>query len=358
MRKHLKKILVLSFSLICLISYSQYSIQKVVIDAGHGGKDPGALGKIGKEKNITLSIALKVGKYIEERIPGVEVIYTRKTDIFIPLDERAEIANKNKADLFISIHVNANTNKDATGTDSWVMGYDKSEKNLEVAKMENQVILVEENHSTKYQGLDPNSTEAYIIFDLMQNVHLEQSLFIASQIQTQFSTRAGRKSRGVKQAPFFVLWNTTMPSVLVETGFISNEAEEQFLLSETGQDYIASSIFRAFRDYKTEYDKKSNAPIVNETQTQIVKDSLFYTIQILSSRTSITLTDKAFKDYKDIFEFESEGSFKYLLGKSSDYKEIDNLKNIIKKDFPEAFIIAIKNGQKIPVQDALKLQSN
>lgn len=350
MDKILKLFLALIVFGICYIpSNAQYTIKTVVIDAGHGGKDPGAIGIHAKEKDITLSIALKLGKYIEERIEGVKIIYTRKTDVFIPLHTRAEIANKNKADLFISIHVNANTNTYATGTDSWVMGYDKSEKNLEVAKLENQVILVEENYDSKYQGLDPNSTEAYIIFELMQNIYLEQSLNFANIVQNQFKTRVGRKSRGVKQAPFFVLWNTTMPSVLVETGFITNSAEEAFLISDEGQDYMASAIFRAFREYKKEIDKRSNAPKKLDTQ----EDSVYFSIQILSSSNKIELLPENFKGYNNVSEYQFDGMFKYTIGKNTNYTMVEELKDKIKNDFHEAFIIAIKNGVKISLKEAL-----
>ncbi|MBK8808932.1 MAG: N-acetylmuramoyl-L-alanine amidase [Bacteroidales bacterium] len=332
-------------------SYAQYRLNKVVIDAGHGGKDPGALGKKGKEKEITLSLAKKVGNYIEEKIEGVEVIYTRSTDEFISLHERANIANKNKADLFISIHVNANTNPDASGTDSWVMGYDKSEKNLEVAKLENQVILVEDNYDAQYQGLDPNSTEAYIIFELMQNIHLEQSLNFAYNVQDQFANRAGRKNRGVNQAPFFVLWNTNMPSVLIETGFITNVKEEEFLLTDEGQDYMASAIFRAFRDFKIAVDKKSNAP----RKIEIEKDSIYFSVQILSSKKPIPTKPENFKNVTDVYEIKIDDTYKYLSGKNKDYTAIETLKTQIKKQYPEAFIVAFKNGLKIPTTEALEL---
>lgn len=350
--KNLFKILLLILSLCFSFTnlQAQYTLKTVVIDAGHGGKDPGAIGKHAKEKDITLSIALKLGKYIGERIDGVKVIYTRKTDVFIPLHERAEIANKNKADLFISIHVNANTNPNASGTDSWIMGYDKSEKNLEVAKLENQVILVEDDYNAKYQGLDPNSTEAYIIFELMQNIYLEQSLNFAYITQNQFEERVGRKNRGVKQAPFFVLWNTTMPSILIETGFITNSAEEAFLITDEGQDYMASAIFRAFREYKNAVDKKSNAPKHIDSE----EDSIYFTVQLLSSKKEIDLSPQNFNGYKNIMKIQIDKTYKYTIGKETDFNKIKQIKSEVSAYYPKAFIIAIKNGEKIPLEEALK----
>ncbi|HQH40449.1 MAG TPA: N-acetylmuramoyl-L-alanine amidase, partial [Bacteroidales bacterium] len=198
------------------------ALRKVVIDAGHGGEDPGAIGRTAREKDITLPIALKVGQYITENFNNVEVIYTRKNDTFIPLFDRADIANKNNADLFVSIHVNANPkNREAEGTETYVMGLHTDEKNFEVAKKENSVIVLEKDYSIKYEGFDPSSPESYIIFSLMQNKYLEQSLTLAAMVQDEFREKALRCDRGVKQAGFLVLWRTSMPSILIETGFIS-----------------------------------------------------------------------------------------------------------------------------------------
>ena len=237
---------------------NNYKIRTVVIDAGHGGKDPGAVGSHSYEKDICLSIALKLGGYINEYIEDVEVIYTRKTDKFVELHKRAKIANENNADLFISIHVNSSKRKSATGTSTFVMGLHKSEDNLDVAKTENSVILKEDDYKNKYSGYEPNSPETYIIMNLYQNANLDNSLNFAQKIQSQFKNRAGRYSRGVRQAGLLVLWQTTMPSVLIETGFISNKNEEKFLNSKYGQEIIASAIFRAFRDYKNEMEKVKN----------------------------------------------------------------------------------------------------
>ncbi len=232
----------------------EFKVDVVVIDAGHGGKDPGTRGKKALEKDIALKIALKVGYYIEQNVPGVKVIYTRKDDRYIALDERAEIANRNKADLFICIHANALVGAKAMGTETYVMGLHKDNSNFELAKRENSVILMDENYHERYEGFDPNSPESYILFSLTQSAYQESSLLFAQKVEDQFKTRVGRRSRGVKQAGFIVLWKTTMPSVLIETGFLSNSAEEQFLATTRGQDLIASGIYRAFKEYKSEVE--------------------------------------------------------------------------------------------------------
>jgi len=245
-----------------------FGIKTVVIDAGHGGKDPGCLGITNVyEKDVALGIALKLGKYIQEKTPDVKVIYTRSTDIFIDLDERAYIANKNKADLFISIHCNTacsinkktkqkSCNEVVFGTETYVMGLHKTNANLNVAKRENEAILLEKNYSKRYDGFDPNSETGYILLTMQQNAYLKQSLSFASKIQKQVKEKAGRVDKGVQQAGFLVLWRTAMPSVLIETEFLSNTASEKFVNSEKGQDYIARSIFSAFRQYKDEVEGK------------------------------------------------------------------------------------------------------
>ncbi len=236
------------------LNKSYNKVDKVVIDAGHGGKDPGTHGDVSKEKDIALKIALKLGRTINEYLPDVEVIYTRDDDNFVELEGRAYIANKNGADLFISIHCNAVSNSSIYGTETYVMGLDKVEGNMRVAKKENSVILLEENYEDKYDGFDPNSPESMILLTLSQHAYQENSLRLAARIEKQFKERVGRKSRGVKMAPFWVLWRTSMPSVLVETGYLTNSKEELDLNDPLKQEYIASGIFRAFRDYKTAID--------------------------------------------------------------------------------------------------------
>ena len=233
---------------------TDFKVDVVVIDAGHGGHDPGTLGKISKEKDIALSISLKLGAYIEKNIPGVKVIYTRKDDRYIALDQRANIANKNKADLFICIHANSMPGAPAYGTETYVMGLKMDKGNFDVAKRENSVILMDENYQERYEGFDPDSPESYILFSLTQSAYQESSLKFAQKVEDQFKKKVGRHSRGVKQAGFVVLWRTTMPSVLIETGFLSNVKEENYLLSENGQDLIASGIYRAFKEYKNQIE--------------------------------------------------------------------------------------------------------
>jgi len=229
-------------------------VDVVVIDAGHGGHANGTHGKLLKEKDVALNIALKVGTYIEKNIPGVKVIYTRRDDRYLALDERADIANKNKADLFICIHANANPNTKAFGTETFVMGLHKDEGNLAIAQRENSVILMDENYEERYEGFNPNSPESYILFTLIQSAYQESSLKFAQKVEGQFEKRVGRLSRGVKQAGFVVLWRTTMPSVLIETGFLTNSTEEKFLAGDEGQELIASGIYRAFKEYKNEVE--------------------------------------------------------------------------------------------------------
>ncbi|OZI06559.1 N-acetylmuramoyl-L-alanine amidase [Siphonobacter sp. BAB-5385] len=232
------------------------AIRTVVIDAGHGGKDPGAIGKNGtREKNVVLPIALAVGEKIKEHYPNVKVVFTRKTDVFVELHERGAVSNRNKADLFMSIHANAlpATRRDFYGTETYVMGLHKSEANLAVAKRENAVIFQEKNYEKKYEGFDPNSPLGQIMLENYQNAYLANSVNFASKVERAFK-RADRISRGVKQAGLLVLWTTATPSVLIETGYLSNPTEEAFLASDAGQDKLAEAIFRAFEQYKNEMD--------------------------------------------------------------------------------------------------------
>jgi len=260
----MKYLRILSFMLIILVfssfqtlNSSKFYVKTIVIDAGHGGHDPGAVYGGIHEKNVALAISLELGRIISENMPDVKVLYTRNKDEFIGLLERAEFANKNNASLFLSIHCNASENTTAFGTETFVMGLAKDEANLNVAMKENSVIKLEEDYEVKYEGFDPNSPEAYIIFSLIQDAFQNQSTSLAAKIEHDFSSRVGRKSRGVKQAGLFVLWRTSMPSVLIETGFISNQKERDFLTSKTGQVYLASAIFRAFRGYREELEGSS-----------------------------------------------------------------------------------------------------
>jgi N-acetylmuramoyl-L-alanine amidase len=360
-------------------------LKKVVIDAGHGGDDPGAVGKKSKEKDIALSIALKLGKCIKDNLPDVQVIYTRSTDKFVELYKRARIANEEKADLFISIHCNSTKKPESIGTETWVMGLHKSQANLEVAKKENSTILLENDYSQQYDGFDPNSPEANIIFSLYQNVFLDQSLTLAAKVQNQFTNKVGRVNRGVKQAGFLVLYKTTMPGVLVEAGFISNPVEEEYLMSEKGQSQIASAIFRAVRDYKNELEGngsksqgtdnennddlviKSNDTVVvkkhdadiNAKDTSAVKhksDEIFFRVQILTFDKKKSTESQIFKGVKDIRYYVQKGVYKYTTGNEKTLEEAVKIMNEMQKlGFKDAFVVAFLNEERISPQEAVKL---
>lgn len=365
---------------------NNYKIRTVVIDAGHGGKDPGAVANKGKEKDITLAVSLKLGKYIENNCKDVKVIYTRKKDEFIELFKRAQIANSNNADLFICIHVNSSKKIDPYGTETYVMGLNKTLGNLDVAMTENSVITKEDNYQNQYEGFDPHSPEAFIIFSLYQNTYLDQSLNFAAKIQEQFSQKAKRLDRGVKQAGFLVLWKTSMPSILTEIGFLSNAEEAQYLLNDTNQNHIAFSIFNAFKKYKKELEGITentevieNTEVVEDTiiETTINKtdtasnnlalfpkensnitDSIFFYVQILSSVKKINTKSEQFKGVKNICELNIDNCYKYTYGKSTSFNEIIKTQKEIKTQFPDAFVIALKGGKKIQVNDAIKQTKN
>jgi N-acetylmuramoyl-L-alanine amidase len=334
----------------------------IVIDAGHGGRDPGAIGSSSFEKNITLAVALKTGKYIEENIKNTKVIYTRKTDILPDLSKRAEIANKNKADLFISIHVNGDKTQSTHGTETYVMGHSKDDQNLAVAMKENSVILLEKDYSTKYEGFDPNSPESYIMFTLMQNAYTEQSTDLASKIQQQYKDRVNRADRGVKQAGFWVLYMCAMPSVLTEIGYITNPTEERYLNSEDGQDYIASAIYRACRDYITEIDRKSIISTVqvdtervteSATQNPAPDDKILFMVQITSSGRKVEIKPQNFRNIKDVIEIPSGHRFKYATGSFDNYDSALAYRKKIEVLYPDAFVIAVRGNKILPLQEAL-----
>lgn len=332
----------------------------VVIDAGHGGKDVGAKGFSSYEKNINLAVALKLGEFITTNMPEVKVIYTRKNDRFIELDERANIANRNKADLFISIHTNSvKKGSSVHGAETYTLGLARSDENLEVAMRENSAILFEDNYEQRYEGFDPNSSESYIIFEFMQNKHMEQSVNFASDIQSHFKT-AKIYDRGVRQAGFLVLRKTSMPSVLIELGFISNRTEEKYMNSERGQKELASCIYRAFKKYKEELDRKAGMVSSQEKQTVSVnKDKeinlpeksnsqqVVYKIQILTSDKNLASNSKMLKGYHPVDVYKENGLYKYTYGESTNFNEIKTLYRKVVKDFTDAFIIKFRNGKKI-----------
>jgi len=302
-----------------------YQLQKVVIDAGHGGKDPGCSGPHSKEKGIALNIALKLGSYINENIPGVEVVYTRKKDVFVELDERASIANKAKADLFISIHCNAQSGgTTAQGTETFVMGLHKNDDNLHVAKRENSVILMEDNYEEDYKdykGFDSSDPIAsHIALTQYQNAYLEQSVLFANMVEKQFKERARRRSRGVKQAGLVVLFKTDMPSVLIESGFLTHRTEESYLLSDDGQSYIASAIYRAFKEYKTIMENNGgNVP----TSQNIAKANSS------ARETSKTNSDQ---EIKLVSQTVTESKVKYRVQLYSSYDNVDFSKVSFRQD--------------------------
>jgi N-acetylmuramoyl-L-alanine amidase len=339
----------------------------IVIDPGHGGKDPGALGSFEKEKNINLAIALKAGEYLEQNLSNVKVLYTRKEDVFVEVIERAAFANRNKADLFISIHANAISKKNIKGTETWIMGPAKDEQNLEVAMKENEVIQLEDDFTTKYEGFDPKSPESYIMFTVMQNIYKEQSTLLASDIQDQFRNRAGRNDLGVKQAGFLVLYMTTMPSVLIETGFLTNLEEEKFLTSGTGQDYIASAIYRACRSYINELEKRSMVSqeinVIDAQPSDTVKepisdsssDIVTFAVQIASSVKRIEITPENFKGINNVREIFADNRYKYATGSFTDYQETVNYWRKIRGIIPDAFVIALQGNKVLPLEEAKKL---
>jgi len=371
----------------CKSQNANNGIKKIVIDPGHGGKDPGNLGT-GRykktEKHIALDISLLFGKYVNEAYPDIEIIYTRKTnDKFLELRERTELANNNNADLFISIHCDAFTNPNAYGAGVFVMGMSKLKTNMDIAMKENAVIYLEDDYKQNYEGFDPNTPESYIVFSLTQNTYLGQSLQIAEEVQQQFSTRANRKSRGVKQAPFYVISRANMPSILIECGFLTNPKEEDYLNSQKGKEYLASAIFRAFRSYKENIDKLSDQVEKKQkkqkkTQEKNEKEVNKKVIEKKELKANIIFKVQIgtyLKDMKNSEKFSSmqngtahnlyieekilNGTYKYFVGNTSSKIEADKLREtVLEKGFNGAFVIAFKDGIRINVKEALSLQIN
>ena len=364
----------------------------LVIDAGHGGKDPGAIGRFSREKNINLSVAKAFGQLVEKNCPDVEVIYTRKTDVFVPLARRAEIANQSQADLFVSIHTNAMPGRAvARGAETYTLGMARADENLEVAKRENSVILVEEDYKERYEGFDPTSAESYIIFELMQDQYMAQSVDFARLIQKEFRTTGGRADKGVHQAGFLVLRETSMPSVLVELGYISTHDEEAFLNSQNGIRKMSQSIYNAFRAYKRQHgngtatstpsgdeaDEAGKQPTESaaeeatessigqlaeerqaiaphkETKKEEPTHRPIFKVQLLASARQIPAGSERFKDIKPVDFYKEDNLYKYTYGATTDYREAVRMREKIKDAFEGAFIVAFKNGQKIPLQQAI-----
>lgn len=386
----------------------------VVIDPGHGGKDPGAVNKGIREKDVVLGIGLKLGKYITENFPDVKVIFTRNTDVFVPLIDRSRIANKSKADLFISLHANTCGTPSLRGTETFVLGLHRTNENLDVAKKENSVILMEDNYRQTYEGFDPNSSESYIMFELVQDTYLDQSLSFADDIQRQFKSRLEGSDRGVKQAGFLVLRQSSMPSVLVETGFVSNQAEAASLKSEEGQQVIASSIFDAFRKFKirnsgsntpaqhivaaTKPDtsaltdlpekKKENKPEENNAEIKtenkpvtenkiavsekdssvdvpitsgdtisdnpVANSNAYYCVQIGASTTQVEPSAANFKGLKEVRREKTDKYYRYYVGKETSVENITPILQQIRLKFSQAFIVYFIDGKRTIINTGSK----
>ncbi len=371
----------------------------LVIDAGHGGTDAGAVGSITKEKHINLNVALTFGRLVERNCPDVRVIYTRKTDVFVPLHTRADIANRNKADLFISIHTNAlPKGRISRGLETYTLGMHRAADNLDVAKRENSVILIETDYKQRYQGFDPRSAESYIMFEFMQDRNMAQSVDLAKYVQRRTCASAGRQNKGVKQAGFLVLRETSMPSCLIELGFISTPDEEQYLHSAAGVEQLGRGIFQAFVDYRNQYDKSISVPYKAEPVQEVsipavvpqeepkvepkpkaepkpepkvepkpepqpepqpepkVEPKVEPTPepQVVTPVEQKPVATAPAAPMSDASYYEEGGLFKYTVGASEDYNEINQLRKTLQEKFPQAFVVAFKNGQKMDVRVAIQ----
>ena len=381
-----EKRIFMRFLILCLLIFtvnfaSAQKLKTVVLDAGHGGHDTGALGKNSREKDITLSIVLKLRDYIQQNMKDVKVVLTRDDDTFVELHRRARIANEKKADLFISVHCNSTHSPAVFGAETFVMGLHKSQANLAVAKAENAAILLEDDYVEKYDGFDPNSPEGNIFFNMMQNSFLDKSLAYAGKVQHQFVDNLKMFDRGVKQAGFLVLYKTAMPGVLIETGFISNSREEKFLLSEKGQDQIAYAIYKALRDYKNQIENKpaeqeqEDTLLVSNQGSNVVKntgnenpvsernivetpdpDAVAFRVQFAIYPDSKPLDSKIFNGIKDVQVYFHIGSYKYTSG---NFNNIDDAlllrKEMISKGYKDAFIVAFKGKNRITIDEAKRL---
>jgi N-acetylmuramoyl-L-alanine amidase len=351
---------------VCAKSLKNKQEMVVVIDPGHGGPSLGARGIFSVEKDIVLKVAKKLGVLIARAHPDIELVYTRTADTIISLEDRGALANKVGADLFISIHANSNPKKTPFGTETYVMGLDKTDKNMDVAMYENAEIVYEDSYETKYEGYDPNSPESVIVFSFMQNAHMEQSLTFASYVETEFAGHARRKSRGVKQGPFLVLWKTTMPSVLIEIGFISNLEEEKYITSERGQNEITEAILNALSRYKVQWEKARIAAKETSSTTadgsaasyaessskpaaapdkKLQKDRITYHVQIFSTSKRLKSNAPEFKGLKNVTCYQAGGSYRYYTGSASNAKELTLLLKETRKKFRDAFIVKLKNGK-------------
>lgn len=381
MRTHLHYIFVSILFLFSTVFSTANAYQKhknqfvVVLDAGHGGHDPGNLGNGFKEKEIALNIVLTVGKALEKH-PNIKVIYTRKTDVFVPLRGRAKIANDADADLFVSIHCNSH-NSSAHGSETFVLGLHANQRNFEIAKKENEVIFLEEDYKSHYDGFDPNSPESFIGLIMMQEDYLDQSTQLARLVQDNFSKGLKRTDRGVKQAGFWVLHNTYMPSILVETGFLTYKPEGAYLNSSKGQSEMSLSIYKGIMDYKMILDRNVGENVYkNVADVEVIKDAVdqeitedtatprifsdtVFKVQLAASSNKIDPKPYNFNGLQEISR-EKEGKFyKYYFGNTSDYNEVKELVDMAKsKGYPSSFIVAYQNGKRVPIADVLNSTSN
>ncbi len=356
---------------------------KVVLDPGHGGKDFGAVRSNYVEKKIVLDVALRVGEMLKKD-KTIEIVYTRKTDVFIELKRRSEIANDEKADIFVSIHANAAGSTDASGTETFVMGNSKTASNLEVAKKENAVITLEDDYKTTYAGFDPNKPESLIGLTLVQEQYIAQSIELASKVQGKFSNDLKRKNRGVKQGPFWVLHGAFMPSILIELGFVSNPEEGSYLNSDDGREELARAIANAILDYKKQYHsaniikniqndkdseakdavekpKKQEAEPAKTSSIEITgpeketRQGVKFMVQIAASSKEVATTPANFKGLKNIKMVKEGSNYKYYYNETSDInrarKALEEAKN---KGYGSAFLVAYKNGKKVSIEEALK----
>ena len=371
MKNALYLILFLANSTFCLASKEgntghRLGIKTIVIDAGHGGHDPGAMGKHSKEKEIALQLALRVGKLVTASIPDVKVIYTRDTDEFVPLNKRAQIANDAKADLFISVHCNANANTSPKGTETYIMGKHVEEANFDVMQRENGVITKEANYQEKYADVDLKDPSTFIhhLFQLKQ--YQNQSIELAATIQQNFKNTSSRKDRGVKMAGFLVLYKTYMPSVLIEAGFISNLEEEAYLKSDKGQNQIATGIFEAIKNYKEKYeatlpkDPEYVKPIVKD----IIPDSLnkatvVFSVQLMCADQSLAVNQAPFIDMDHVYEARFSKVFKYYYGNCETIESaIEYQTKARTKGFKGAFVVAFYKGKRITLQKGKEINAS
>lgn len=350
---------ILAFTgLLLIVRVSAQSIKSkngytVVIDAGHGGKDPGAVGGGYKEKDINLSVALKLGQLLEQQ-KDIKVVYTRKSDVFVELSDRTKISNNASANLFISIHANSAKRTTASGIETYVMGMEKSEANIGVATRENAVITLEDGYDSKYEGYDPSSVESYIVFALQQSAYQNESLQLAQIIQCEYVKNLNDRilDKGVKQANFLVLWKTAAPAILTEIGFISNQSDRAFIVSEKGQNIIAKSLCDAVLDYKEKY---FTPVMVNDASTN--KTGLEYKVQIMISDKMLPRTKQIFSKWKDRVEYiEVDNKFKYFIKSGNLYQETLSLRDSLRVLYPDCFIVPYYNGHKISVSEAKKLE--